>query len=90
MNSVFYRISKHYTYFQWTEDGARFSNPILDTEVTRHTSGQSSRYHTGTSIKSQVLDLETLPIFSPLEISVKYRKQPYVKLEITNNMNNRY
>ena len=31
----------------------------------------------GSSIKSQVLDLKTLPIFSPLKISVKLNKSTF-------------
>ena len=43
---------------------------ILDPEFARRTSRKRSRYKTGSSIKSQVLDLKTLPTFSPLKISV--------------------
>ena len=35
----------------------------------------------GSSIKSQVLDLKTLPIFSPLKISVNKTKRSYTQLD---------
>ena len=44
---------------------------ILDSQVARRTSGESSRYQTGSSIKSQVLDFKTLPIFRSTENKCK-------------------
>ena len=60
---------------------------MLDPEVEHKMKEQSLISQSGSSIKSQVLDLKTLPIFSPLKISVIVEVKP-VKSRITENKTN--
>ena len=73
---------------------ARFSNPVLDSWYLTWQSASPSPRHifqntciqrratSGLSIKSQVLDLKTLPVFSPLKISVKRKLEEQIEPKI--------